>query len=128
MRLLWGFGCCCVGAEGAAGRQRGVWMGIVTFMRRARGRVVGSGVGHFCPTPRKGKIGGSHTDGPSSSAHSSSDGQRIETQIPTINARHGSKYFGLKKGVSAHTLMCLLSPFSMRRFGPTQQFKIYGGV
>jgi hypothetical protein len=29
--------------------------------------------------------------------HSSSDGQRIETQVPTINARHGSKYFGLKK-------------------------------
>ena len=29
--------------------------------------------------------------------HSSSDGQRTETQIPTINARYGSKYFGLKK-------------------------------
>jgi Tn3 transposase DDE domain len=29
--------------------------------------------------------------------HSSSDGQRIETQIPTINARYSSKYFGLKK-------------------------------
>jgi TnpA family transposase len=35
--------------------------------------------------------------------HSSSDGQRIETQVPTINARHGSKYFGLKKGVSAYS-------------------------
>jgi hypothetical protein len=37
--------------------------------------------------------------------HSSSDGQRIETQIPTINARYSSKYFGLKKGVSAYTLV-----------------------
>ena len=37
--------------------------------------------------------------------HSSSDGQRVETQIHTINARHGSKYFGLKKGVSAYTLV-----------------------
>ncbi len=34
--------------------------------------------------------------------HSSSDGQRIETQIPTINARHSSKYFALNKGVSAY--------------------------
>ena len=37
--------------------------------------------------------------------HSSSDGQRIETQINTINARHVSKYFGLKKGVSAYTMV-----------------------
>ena len=37
--------------------------------------------------------------------HSSSDGQHIETQINTINARHGSKYFGLKKGVSAYTMV-----------------------
>jgi hypothetical protein len=37
--------------------------------------------------------------------HSSSDGQRIETQIPTINARYSSKYFGLKKSVSAYTLV-----------------------
>jgi transposase len=35
----------------------------------------------------------------------SSDGQGIEPQVPTINARHGSKYFGLKKGASAYTLV-----------------------
>ncbi|WP_457848532.1 Tn3 family transposase, partial [Staphylococcus aureus] len=29
--------------------------------------------------------------------HSSSDGQHLETQIDTINARHSPKYFGLKK-------------------------------
>ena len=31
--------------------------------------------------------------------HSSSDGQKFETRIPTVNARHSPKYFGLKKGV-----------------------------
>ena len=39
--------------------------------------------------------------------HSSSDGQRIEMQIDTINARHSPKYFGLQKGVSAYTLEVL---------------------
>jgi hypothetical protein len=29
--------------------------------------------------------------------HSSSDGQRMETQIDTVNSRHSPKYFGLKK-------------------------------
>ncbi|KDP86637.1 transposase [Cupriavidus sp. SK-3] len=37
--------------------------------------------------------------------HSSSDGQRFETQIDTFNARHSPKYFGLQKGVSACTLV-----------------------
>ena len=37
--------------------------------------------------------------------HSSSDGQRRETQIDTINARHSPKYFGLHQGVSAYTLV-----------------------
>ena len=29
--------------------------------------------------------------------HSSSDGQKFETQIDTVNARHSPKYFGLNK-------------------------------
>jgi hypothetical protein len=33
--------------------------------------------------------------------HSSSDGQRIETQIETINARHSRKYWYLKRRNSA---------------------------
>jgi Tn3 transposase DDE domain len=49
--------------------------------------------------------------------HSSSDGQRIETQIHTINARHGSKYFGLKKGVSAYTLVANHVPCNARIIG-----------
>jgi TnpA family transposase len=49
--------------------------------------------------------------------HSSSDGQRIETQVPTINARHGSKYFGLKKGVGAYTLVANHVPCNARIIG-----------
>jgi TnpA family transposase len=49
--------------------------------------------------------------------HSSSDGQRIETQIPTINARHSSKYFALKKGVSAYTLVANHVPCNARIIG-----------
>ena len=49
--------------------------------------------------------------------HSSSDGQRIEAQIHTINARHASKYFGLKKGVSAYTLVFNHVPCNARIIG-----------
>jgi TnpA family transposase len=49
--------------------------------------------------------------------HSSSDGQRVETQIPTINARHSSKHFGLKKGVSAYTLVANHVPCNARIIG-----------
>ena len=49
--------------------------------------------------------------------HSSSDGQRIETQIPTINARHSSKYFALKKGVSAYTMVFNHVPCDARIIG-----------
>jgi TnpA family transposase len=37
--------------------------------------------------------------------HSSSDGQKFETQIHTINARYSPKYFGLKKGIVSYTLV-----------------------
>ncbi len=37
--------------------------------------------------------------------HSSSDGQKFETALPTFNARYSPKYFGLKKGVVAYTLV-----------------------
>ena len=35
--------------------------------------------------------------------HSSSDGQKYYTQIPTINSRYSPKYFGFEKGVSSLT-------------------------
>ena len=49
--------------------------------------------------------------------HSSSDGQHIETQIHTINARHSSKFFGLKKGVNAYTLVSNHVPCNARIIG-----------
>jgi len=49
--------------------------------------------------------------------HSSSDGQRFETQINTFNARHSPKYFGLQKGVSACTLVANHVPINARIIG-----------
>ena len=49
--------------------------------------------------------------------HSSSDGQRFETLIPTFNARHSPKYFGLKQGVVAVTLIANHVPLSARIIG-----------
>lgn len=49
--------------------------------------------------------------------HSSSDGQRIERQIDTINARHSPKYFGLQKGVSAYTLVANHIPINAKIIG-----------
>ena len=49
--------------------------------------------------------------------HSSSDGQKFETQIPTINARHSSKYFGLKKGIVSYTLVANHIPVNARIIG-----------
>jgi len=51
------------------------------------------------------------------SMHSSSDGQRMETQIETINARHSPKYFGLKQGVSAYTLVANHVPINAKIIG-----------
>src|SRR5699024_11441673 len=36
--------------------------------------------------------------------HSSSDGQKFETQINTMNSRHSTKYFGLKKGIVSYAM------------------------
>jgi TnpA family transposase len=51
------------------------------------------------------------------SMHSSSDGQRMETQIETINARYSPKYFGLKQGVSAYTLVANHVPINAKIIG-----------
>lgn len=37
--------------------------------------------------------------------HSSSDGQKFETAINTINARYSPNYFGLKKGVDSYSMV-----------------------
>ena len=59
--------------------------------------------------------------------HSSSDGQKFETQIHTINAvsrkasgfirRYSSKYFGLKKGIVSYTLVANHIPINARIIG-----------
>ena len=49
--------------------------------------------------------------------HSSSDGQKFETAIPTINARYSPKYFGLHKGVVAYTLVANHIPVNARIIG-----------
>lgn len=49
--------------------------------------------------------------------HSSSDGQRLETQRNTLNARHASKYFGLKKGISALALIGNHVPINAKVIG-----------
>jgi len=51
------------------------------------------------------------------SVHSSSDGQKFETQIHTINARHSSKYFGLSKGIVAYTLVANHVPLNAQVIG-----------
>jgi len=52
--------------------------------------------------------------------HSSSDGQKFEAAIPKINALHSAKYFGLKKGVVAYTLLANLVPLSARIIGANE--------
>jgi len=49
--------------------------------------------------------------------HSSSDGQKFETRRPTINARHGVKYFGLQKGIVSYSLVANHIPVNARIIG-----------
>ena len=51
------------------------------------------------------------------SIHSSSDGQKFETRIHTINARHSPKYFGLKKGIVSYTLVANHVPINAEIIG-----------
>ena len=49
--------------------------------------------------------------------HSSSDGQKFETALPTFNARYSPKYFGLNKGVVAYTLVANHVPVNAEMIG-----------
>jgi len=49
--------------------------------------------------------------------HSSSDGQKFETRIHTINARYSPKYFGLKKGVVSYSLVANHVPVNAKIIG-----------
>lgn len=57
--------------------------------------------------------------------HSSSDGQKFETGLNTINARHSPKYFGLKKGVVAYTLVANHIPVNARIIGANEHESHY---
>jgi TnpA family transposase len=57
--------------------------------------------------------------------HSSSDGQKFETSLHTINARHSSKYFGLKKGIVAYTLVANHIPINARVIGANEHESHY---
>jgi TnpA family transposase len=57
--------------------------------------------------------------------HSSSDGQKFETRIHTINARHSPKYFGLHKGVVSYTLVANHVPVNARIIGANEHESHY---
>jgi TnpA family transposase len=57
--------------------------------------------------------------------HSSSDGQKFETRIHTINARHSPKYFGLKKGVVSYTLVANHIPINAQIIGANEHESHY---
>lgn len=57
--------------------------------------------------------------------HSSSDGQKFETQINTINARYSPKYFGLKKGIVSYTMVANHIPVNARIIGANEHESHY---
>ncbi len=57
--------------------------------------------------------------------HSSSDGQKFETSIRTLNARHSPKYFGLKKGVVSYTLVANNIPINAHIIGANEHESHY---
>ena len=57
--------------------------------------------------------------------HSSSDGQKFETALHTINARYSPKYFGLMKGIVAYTLVANHIPVSARIIGANEHESHY---
>jgi hypothetical protein len=57
--------------------------------------------------------------------HSSSDGQKFETSIHTLNARHSPKYFGLKKGIVSYTLVANNIPINAYIIGANEHESHY---
>ena len=57
--------------------------------------------------------------------HSSSDGQKFETRFQTINSRYSPKYFGLKKGIVAYTLIANHIPVNARIIGANEHESHY---
>jgi len=57
--------------------------------------------------------------------HSSSDGQKFETQFNTINSRYSPKYFGLKKGITSYTLVANHIPINAKIIGANEHESHY---
>jgi TnpA family transposase len=57
--------------------------------------------------------------------HSSSDGQKLETQIHTTRSRHSPKYFGLGKGITNYTGVANHVPFNARIIGANESESHY---
>jgi TnpA family transposase len=57
--------------------------------------------------------------------HSSSDGQKFETQTDTLNARHSPKYFGLKKGIVSYSLVVNHVPVNAQVIGANEHESHY---
>ncbi|MEQ9442752.1 MAG: Tn3 family transposase [Cyclobacteriaceae bacterium] len=57
--------------------------------------------------------------------HSSSDGQKYETQFETINSRYSSKYFGLSKGVTSYTMVANHIPVNAKIIGANEHESHY---
>jgi TnpA family transposase len=57
--------------------------------------------------------------------HSSSDGQRFETRTPTIKAGYSPKYFGLKQGLVAYTLLANHVPINAEIIGANEHESHY---
>ncbi|MEM8528617.1 MAG: Tn3 family transposase, partial [Bacteroidota bacterium] len=57
--------------------------------------------------------------------HSSSDGQKYYTQIPTINSRYSPKYFGLAKGISSLTTVADYIPINAQIIGANEHESHY---
>lgn len=57
--------------------------------------------------------------------HSSSDGQKFETQVSTIRSRHSPKYFGLKKGIVNFTHVANHVPVYARVIGANEHESHY---
>jgi len=57
--------------------------------------------------------------------HSSSDGQKHETQYETINSRYSPKYFGLDKGVTSYSLVANNVPINGKIIGANEHESHY---
>lgn len=57
--------------------------------------------------------------------HSSSDGQKFETQFHTTRSRYSPKYFGLKKGITNFTGVANHVPFNVRIIGANESESHY---